>query len=280
MLHARRKRLKELTEAEAKGESFWTKKFTPQARMRLWYAIADASPGDDMRLEVASTARSLIMTDEGLAYLTVQGMVAHADFNQYLLTCEDEMVPTVIEAAHAAIVAGRSHRNMGFPLSAWENAVTVILNENRISYELVNGRMTEFESKEMHEAVVEPTLRLLAGRSDLAAVEKAYQDALGEISKGNGPDAITDTGTALQEMFKALGCEGNQLDPLAKSAQKKGLLTGYDLKLIEWVAADRSTMGDTHNAEPATRGDAWLAVHVVGALILRLAANKPRRSEA
>ncbi len=34
-------------------------------------------------------------------------------------------------------------------------------------------------------------------------------------------------------------------------------------KLVEWVGADRSRLGDTHNADLVTRDDAWFAVHVV-----------------
>ncbi len=59
-------------------------------------------------------------------------------------------------------------------------------------------------------------------------------------------------------------------------ARKKGVLAPHDAtlaagieKIIDWVCADRSETGDAHNAKPATRDDAWFAVHVVGALILR-----------
>ena len=46
---------------------------------------------------------------------------------------------------------------------------------------------------------------------------------------------------------------------------------------MHWVSADRSEMGDSHKAETTlTRDDAWLTVHVVGALILRLASEGGR----
>jgi hypothetical protein len=44
-------------------------------------------------------------------------------------------------------------------------------------------------------------------------------------------------------------------------------------KLVDWVSASRSDRGDAHSASNATRPDAWLVVHVVGALILRLEAH-------
>src|SRR5437867_3146024 len=41
-------------------------------------------------------------------------------------------------------------------------------------------------------------------------------------------------------------------------------------RIGEWVSADRSARGDAHAVTDADADDAWLAVHVVGALLLRL----------
>jgi hypothetical protein len=49
-------------------------------------------------------------------------------------------------------------------------------------------------------------------------------------------------------------------------------------KIIDWVESDRSEKGDAHNARPATREDAWLTVHIVGAVILRLT-GEPRTED-
>jgi hypothetical protein len=54
-------------------------------------------------------------------------------------------------------------------------------------------------------------------------------------------------------------------------AAHDGALADGIAKIIDWVSADRSNSGDAHNAAPAARDDTWFAVHVVGALILRLA---------
>jgi hypothetical protein len=79
-------------------------------------------------------------------------------------------------------------------------------------------------------------------------------------------------------MLTALGCDGNALGTQLASAKKKGLLAPHDHplslvieKAIAWAAADRSEKGDTHKAGTAVRDDAWLTVHIVGALIVRLA---------
>jgi len=134
---------------------------------------------------------------------------------------------------------------------------------------------------EMHAEIVRPVLDLLGGRSVFQKVEAAYQKALTELRPGGDPsDAITDAGTALQEVLTSLGADGNSLGPLLQSARTKGLLGPYDSKLSqgvqligEWLSADRSQRGDAHSVTAADREDAWLAVHVAGALILRLAAR-------
>jgi len=105
------------------------------------------------------------------------------------------------------------------------------------------------------------------------------------LSKGDAADAVTDAGTALQEMLKSLGCRGNQLGDLIRSAKSKGLLGAHDTPLFEtfekamhWVAADRSEKGESHHLSDATLDDAWLIVHVVGAFIVRLASDEGRGS--
>lgn len=67
------------------------------------------------------------------------------------------------------------------------------------------------------------------------------------------------------------------LGPLIDDALRKGLLAPHDKKLADWVSADRTTTGDAHRHSEATESDAWLTVHVVGALIVRLAdSGRPR----
>jgi hypothetical protein len=157
-----------------------------------------------------------------------------------------------------------------------------VLREHRISFELIEGEMVPLASQELHAEAVAPTLRLLSGRGGWEKVEAAYQDALRELADGKPADAITDAATALQEALVALGCKGNALGSLAKSARGKGLLAPHDVpmidmveKLIDWVSADRSAKGDAHQATQPSLEDGWLMVHIVGALILRLAG--PRR---
>lgn len=78
-------------------------------------------------------------------------------------------------------------------------------------------------------------------------------------------------------MLQALGCSGHSLGPLIKSARDKGLLAKHDTpmldavtRILDWVSADRSESGDSHEVSGANIDDAWFIVHIVGAIILRL----------
>jgi hypothetical protein len=192
------------------------------------------------------------------------------------------MMPTVIEAMCKSLV----HDYVGSQAPyAFERQIKTILRESRISFDLIDGEIVPFSSMEMHVSVVAPVLQLLSEGKRFSGVESAYRDALGELADGKGADAITDAGTALQELLSLLGCDGNALGPLIKSARSKGVIAAHDVRLMDgivgimsWVSADRSESGDAHSASKVDISDAWLTVHVVGALILRLADPGPKRS--
>ena len=272
MLHARRQRLETLARAEAEGQSFWTDRFSPQVRQKILLALGELH---ERRLafyaNMAERAGYLIRRDEGI-------QLTNAD--QFIKECDDQQVPTAVEAIWTALQEAGTPPNLPDgpdPALTFETLVNEILNEHRISYELVNGRMVELTSKELHHEVVVPTLRLLAGLPGWSAVESAYQDALSEIAQNHPHDAVTDAARALQEALTLLGCQGSSLGKLLASARRTGLLAGHDEKLvkgiesmIDWVSVDRSQKGDAHKATSAEREDAWLTVHVVGALIIRL----------
>ncbi|MDR7312016.1 hypothetical protein J2S40_003074 [Nocardioides luteus] len=161
--------------------------------------------------------------------------------------------------------------------------VNEVLAEHRLAFKFVEGELIPFSSDELLQKIVEPALRLLIGQK-FAGAHSAYLNALREIGGGSPADAITDAGTALQECLVALGCRGNALGPLIKDAKKNGLLGGHDQQLMDgiekfmhWANADRNTTGDAHWASEAVVADAWLMVHVVGALMVRLVdPGKPR----
>lgn len=272
MLYGRRKRLRELEQAEARGENFWTTEFDYRACVRIASLIGDL--GDGAVAIISHKVVKMMLKEEGVQ--------VNKDLLGVLRLSESDYLPSIIEAILIAVrqLTG-PHAFRADVAGRLEREINEVLNEHRISYEIVNGQMVEFESKELHQAVVAPVLRLLSGRPGWDKVEMTYQDALREISQNAPADAITDAGTALQEALTVLGCEGNSLGPLVKSAKSKGLLAPHDStltdgieKIAHWVAADRSESGDSHKASTGiTRDDAWFTVHVAGALILRLAAG-------
>jgi hypothetical protein len=275
VLFNRRKRLRERAQAEARGESFWTSGFDQKVRARLMYAARDT--GGQSLGTVWESARLLILKDEGLFQLSDADAHPSEDFLKYFFACPDDMMPTTIEALHLAMDdIARGHHPYGAKPHHFAEGIRAILAEERVAYDFSDGHMIPFESKELHQAVVEPALQLLHN-PQFEKTERAFRQALEELSKGTAGDAITDAGTALQETLTALGCDGNRLGLLIKSAKAKGLLAAHDARMtqaiedvMEWVAADRSEKGDSHKADAATKEDAWFTIHVVGALIVRL----------
>jgi hypothetical protein len=285
VLHSRRTRLRELAEAEGRGEAFWTTDFNETVRNKIYFAARDAtatSTDGDLWPQAATMARGLILRDEGWLSLVAANVPPVQDLESYLREWAlHGMVPTIIESVGVAI-DHLSKDYMGVLVSAFRTAVGVILSEHRVSFDFINGVMIEKDSQVLHAEVVAPTLRLLSGRPGWEEVETAYQDALREIADGNPADSITDAARALEEAFEIRGATGGSIGERLKAARKSGLLGGGDERLVSgieefvrWAAALRGNKSDAHTgAGDAERPDAWLAVHVVGALILRLAEAK------
>lgn len=270
MLYGRRKLIEDNLLAEADGKSLWTDKLDERVRHRISHALTIIRDADlaSNRETTYPIDRAWRWTAEDLGLpLPLHGlsldrfgveMVLKGDEEEYVLLSFIEAVIHIADTDGVGTVHEFAAR------------IKEILLEHTVSFDLVDGRFVPSSSRELHEAVVVPALTLLGGRKGLEGVEKAYQAALNEIHTGSPDDAITDAATALQLTLKALGCKGESLGPLAKSAQSKGVITGYDKKLIDWVSADRSNKGDAHKVDSASVEDAWLIVHVVGALILRI----------
>lgn len=126
-------------------------------------------------------------------------------------------------------------------------------------------------------------MRLLHSQPGWADVESAYQEALNQLANDQPANAITDVTRALQLTLEKLGASGNALGPLVKSAKSRGLLRAHDDNLtrgiesfLNWASADRSQAGDAHQSGTEWSQDAWLSIHVVGALIVRLVLKSDR----
>jgi hypothetical protein len=283
VLYNQRERAKERAKAEAGGENFWTPAFSEKVRTRLVYALGEVA--GDRRGDVLERARQLILNVEGVPYLDRYGpnVTPAEDFFGHFMGCRDDVMPTALEALYSAMQAfGVGNPNYFIPtidVDLFGRKVSGILEEERVAFDFTRGKMQSFKSKELHQEVIEPAMKLLHDPK-FSEAEKAYQHALEEISNGKPGDAITDAGTALQETLTALDCDGNNLGPLIKSAKAKGLLAAHDARLTKaiedvmvWAAAQRNEIGDSHWADKASKDDAWFIVHVVGALIVRLVAS-------
>jgi hypothetical protein len=281
-LYGRRKRDTEIVQAEARGESLWTEAFTATTRNRL-RVILDLwarQIGDWNQQEGATFINLRVKYELGLHFLNQYDnepdwydLISGYTYS----TVEDETFVSLLEALIERLIVYQADE-----AEPSIKQINNILYEERVAFELVGDQMVPKASQELHAEVIAPTLRLLSGRGGWDKVEAAYQDALDEIGDDKPADGITDAARALQETLVLRGCKGNALGPLMKDAKKKGLLGPHDsaladglVKLIDWVSADRSELGEAHQGGTDLREDAWLTVHVVGALILRLS-GEPR----
>ncbi|QZH58867.1 hypothetical protein K1X22_21815 [Mycolicibacterium farcinogenes] len=160
--------------------------------------------------------------------------------------------------------------------NTFRSEVNRILDVHLVAFHLhSNSQLVPVESHELHHSVMVPALYLLESQARFAGAEKAYQKSLAELRNRDPGDAITDAATALSEVLKALGHEGAALGDQLKSAKKASLVRGADTPLTNvigrWVATQRNN-GEAHVADHEyTMSDAWMVVHVVGALVIRLA---------
>lgn len=265
MLFSERKRIADVEAREAAGENLWIDEIPDQARRQIawaWQAVLnDAHFGYEENFD-----RYLEMIFRS------QGVVGYVLSSTYMdALASTEAVLNQIEAVHRALTLARIKPDF------FAEVVNNALNSHRVAYTLVDGQIVPKESDELHVEVVEPTLRLLVD-ARFGAAHASYLKALKEITQDDPGDAITDAAAALQQVLEALGAKGNALGSLMKDAKNRGLLGTHDQplidgisKVIDWVNADRTAMGDAHQHSTAHRADAWLTVHIVGALIVRLA---------
>lgn len=280
-------------------------KFIPPVRVKLAFAIGDHLPARDpyVAREYAETLdldtlgrrmTALLLREWGRGIPDVpiwHYLVESASDAELVDIIEAWFVATrgilsEVEVARRVVeYGGGTASSLASALSAtFRERVNEIFDDHDVAWQLVGDEMVPRSSMAMHATIVGPILALTSGRSDLDAVEQAFQKALHEMKPGGDPaDAITDAGTALQEMLDAVGAKGQALGDLLIDARKREILAPYDSKLADavkalgdWVSADRSARGDTHHVRDASRDDAWLAIRVAGALILRLAAGKKR----
>lgn len=180
---------------------------------------------------------------------------------------------------------GYSNRTAIEPEYSAESFIEVVndrLLHARVDWFFEDQRFQERGNFLMHSEVIRPVTILLADDQVFTKASAAFQSALNRLSKGETDVALTEGAVALQEFFRALGVEGNSVSDQLDKAQRQSFISGADRglmkPLIDWVNADRSDRGNAHRhrAGDVTKADAWLMMHVVGAVMVRLSNREPR----
>lgn len=267
MVYLERKRAAERDAAEAAGQNLWTEELDVVVRGRLvayWHLFI--SNVDYVSGAVEEAIERTISLGTGRVNLP--------SIDEALHRGDVDLVLSYIDAI------GLTFGRYGLDADSWQDGVAQIFQAHRVAYKFVAGEVVLLDSEELFASVIEPVVNLLHGHPELEEAHQAYRDALKQIAAGDPANAITDAGTALQATLKVLGFPGNQLGDQIRDAKKRGLLAPHDptlndgiSKFLSWASADRSETGDAHHVTPATTEDAWLMVHIVGALIVRLAAG-------
>jgi len=145
VLHRQRARLEDTAKREAAGESLWTKEFSNNVRVKLHFVIADCfrwSAGGELLAGVSTSARRVILREEGLLQLSAGSTSEAGDFWKFFYEASDDWMPTLVEAIIQALRSARLCEP-GTVAYGIEEGINLILLEDRISYELIEGVMVE-----------------------------------------------------------------------------------------------------------------------------------------
>ncbi|WP_131798118.1 hypothetical protein [Clavibacter tessellarius] len=157
-----------------------------------------------------------------------------------------------------------------------------LLLSGRVDWEFSDGSLIPRGDGFLHVQVVSPAMQMLNQNPTYVVALRAFQSALDALGSNQPADAITKTATALQEFFRAMGVRGNSISDQLSEAARRNIITSADRKLftpyVDWTNADRSLHGSAHfhRDGEVTRSDAWLALHVVAAVMVRLSTGEPR----
>lgn len=285
-----REHRKKLSRQEAQGAKLWSEHLDREVRTKFAHTIVLLGEEHQNAVDRNHQLRDFSdVVDRATRSVCFQLGIPLLSHQHSWPASENELLNTIVDSA--------THKDLIFSLveAIWQTTSTflypptggahrpdprlqfaaniqTVLEDHRIAYDFIEGRFISRGEEIMHRSVVLPTLTLLSGRRQLATAESKYLDSLKSIQDRRFDDAITDSCAALEATLGALGCKGNSLGKKFHQAVSLGIATSYDKKIVEWLSADRGAKGDAHpGGSTATRVDAWLSAHVVGAFILRLA---------
>ena len=271
-----RKNLENLAKLESEGQSFWTSAFSQEAKNKIIIAFMETTR---QNIVFQEKAREFLLKDLGKFSLVDSTIPKYADFQEYFIKSSGVEFVSVIEACQLAIEDPTLHEYRMYIKSYdyFSNEVNRILIENRISYKLHGAEMIEHKSQLMFTNILEPILIHTSKDESLLSINKAFLEAIEELSIGKHANAITDASRALEESLRYIGAKGNGPGELFNDARSKGFLKPHDQPLFEvlnravgWVSAQRANEGDAHRQTEPVNSEAWATIYICGALILKI----------
>lgn len=169
-----------------------------------------------------------------------------------------------------------------YDTSTFIGIVNDLLLGARVEWHYQEGQFVPRGNLILHSEVVKPATILLDADPKFAKASAGFQTALTRLAENKPDVAITDAASAIQEFFRALGVTGNSISDQLDNAHKASIISAADRQILKpiigWVNADRSERGNAHHHRDGdvSRADAWLALHVAAALMVRLSNEDPR----
>ena len=295
-----RKFREDVAALEAQGKSLWTEELAQHVRAKVVQALlrmretyrrysafddlVDAFDEvlvdaiDEVTFQLGIARKSTVgVRSKYQKQCTIDSFLDHITERDGIDTILFSFVEAVWQLTEPLETGSRPELSDNSPRHQLSRHIRATLEDHRVAFDFVRGRFVARGDQVMHSRVVLPALTLLSGRDQFGDAERRFLDALKSIQEGRFDDAITDSSAALEAVLGSLGCSGNTLGKKFQDAKGKGLVTSHDLKLADWISADRASKGDAHpEGASVARADAWLATHIVGAIIVRLAEQKSR----
>ena len=299
-LFTQRKKAIEEASARARGESVdgLVDSAPREFRHQLIYAINDAAtwPLDTdwqtrgMHDYLIAKIRQSLREEYGVPFLFLATEDAGQDLAGFILEKASthqvmDAVDTTVKVMVAELDEPALQTVAVSAIKKFVQTVSMRMRQHKLAYDVVELKVVEKRSEELHHEVVAPTLTLLHGRPRFADAERQYQDALDELASGNWADAITDASAAVENVLRAiLGLSQGTLADLLHQARIRGLFGDPQIGRLKKVVAGFTALADMRNEESDAHGNstdaatAWLSLHWAGALIIYLVQQAEMRS--
>ena len=272
---------------EASREIHWSDYLEQVVQNKLLYAIIELEQAHGNAYDHSGQLCDFAgVINRTVRIVCAQHGILHLPGHEYRSSPRDELISTIVSNGvdrdivfsliegiwlttqtfkYRPVRAGLDPRNQ------FAENIRVILEDHRVAFDFIGGQFISRGDQALHKNVIVPALTLLSGRASFETPERRFAEALASIKDGRFDDAITDACGSLEATLGELGCDGNTLGKKFHHAINLGIATQYDKKIVDWLSSERVSKGDAHPDGPkATRADAWLSIHIAGALIVCL----------